>query len=58
MRDTCEAADEIRMNMFFQTVRSTEPCQVAVTSNILTDNFVGLVTSGQGPDMASGPPGV
>jgi hypothetical protein len=30
--------------------------ELVVTSNKLTDNFAGLITSGLGPDVARGPP--
>jgi hypothetical protein len=30
--------------------------ELVVTSNKLTNNFAGLVASGLGPDVASGPP--
>jgi hypothetical protein len=51
-----KAADEIRTTIFFKFFRVTKINKLVVTSNKLTNNFTGLVTSDVGPDLACGPP--
>jgi hypothetical protein len=51
-----KAADEIRITIFFKSFAVRKINELAVTSNKLTNNFAGLITSGLGPDVARGPP--
>jgi hypothetical protein len=52
-----KAADEIRIVIFFyKSFRVNKLNELVVTSNKLTNNFAGLVTSYLGSDMARGPP--
>jgi hypothetical protein len=50
------AADEIRITIFSKSFGAKEINSLVATSNKLTQNFVGLVTSGLRPDLARGPP--
>jgi hypothetical protein len=51
-----KAADEIRITIFLKSFGVWKINELVVTSNKLTNNFDGLVTSGLGPDMARGLP--
>jgi hypothetical protein len=51
-----KAADEIRITTFFKSFGTKKINERILTSNKLTNNFTGLVTSGLGPDVAGGPP--
>jgi hypothetical protein len=51
-----KAADKIRIAIFFRILRSEKNNELVVTSNKLTNNFAGLVTSGLRPDVARRPP--
>jgi hypothetical protein len=50
-----KATDEIRIS-FFIIIGAQKINELAVTSNNLTNNFVGLVASAFEPDVACGPP--
>jgi hypothetical protein len=50
-----KAAEEIRITIF-KHFRMKKVNEFVVTSNKLTNNFAGLVTSGLGPDVARRPP--
>jgi hypothetical protein len=52
----CKAVDEMRVTIFFISLGENKINELVVTSNKLTNNFAGLVTSVLGPDMARGPP--
>jgi hypothetical protein len=51
-----KAANEIRISIFFKLLGEMKINELVVTSNKLTNNFAGLVTSGLRPDVALGPP--
>jgi hypothetical protein len=51
-----EEADEIRSLIFYKSFGINKVNELVVTSNKLTNNFAGLVTSGLGPNVASGSP--
>jgi hypothetical protein len=51
-----KAAEETRITIFFKSFRGKNINEDVGTSNQLTNNFAGLVTSGLGPDVAFGPP--
>jgi hypothetical protein len=51
-----KAADEIKITFFFRSFEENKINELVVTSNKLTNDFVGLVTSGLGPDVARGWP--
>jgi hypothetical protein len=48
-----KVADKIRITIFFSNSSTNE---LVVTSNKLTNNFAGLVTSDLAPDETRGPP--
>jgi hypothetical protein len=50
-----KAADEIRITICFISFGAKKINELVATSKKLTNNFVGLVTSGLGPDLARGP---
>jgi hypothetical protein len=50
-----KAADEIRITIF-SNPSEKKINELAVTSNKLTENFAGLVTSGTEPGVARKPP--
>jgi hypothetical protein len=50
------AADEIIITNFFKSFGVKKINELVTTSNKLTNNFSGLVTSGLGMDVARGPP--
>jgi hypothetical protein len=50
-----KAADEIGITIFL-VLGENKINELAITSNKITNNFTGLVTSGLGPDVARGPP--
>jgi hypothetical protein len=47
-----KATDEIRITVFFISLRTKKINELVITSNKLTNNFAGLVTSSLGPDVA------
>jgi hypothetical protein len=50
-------AQDIRITILFLKFCDVKKINgLAVSSNTLTNNFAGLVASGLGPDVASGPP--
>jgi hypothetical protein len=51
-----KAANDIRITIFFKPFGARKISKLVVTSNKLTNNFAGPVTSGLGPDVARGPP--
>jgi hypothetical protein len=51
-----KAADEIRITILFKTLGVKKVNLLVVTGKKLTNNFVDLVTSGLGPDVARRPP--
>jgi hypothetical protein len=52
----CKIADEIKIFFFSKSLTEKNTNKLAVTSSKLANNFMGLVASGLGPDMACGPP--
>jgi hypothetical protein len=51
-----KVADEIRITIFFKSFGVKKINELVVTNKKVTDNYVGLVTSGLGQDVAYGPP--
>jgi hypothetical protein len=51
-----KAADEIRITICFKSFGVKKINELVATSNKLTNNFAGLITSGLGLDVARGPP--
>jgi hypothetical protein len=50
-----KTADEIRITVSFKSFRVKKMNELIVTSNKLTNNFVGLLTSSLRPDVVRGP---
>jgi hypothetical protein len=50
----CKTTDELRITITFKSFRVTKINELVVTSNKLTNSFVGLLTSGLGPDVVVG----